>query len=108
MHIVLVSIHVGVQGIGEFLAATRENVRESLKEEGVTRFDVLRNAEDQNRFLLVEVYRQAQDQARHKETAHYKRWAAAVEPLLAESRTRLIYHSVFPQESGWEQDTDAI
>jgi len=108
MHIVLVSIHVRAQTIDEFLAATRDNVRESLQEKGVARFDVLRHAEDPNRFLLVEVYRQAQDQVLHKETAHYKRWAAAVEPLLAEPRTRIVYQSAFPQESGWEQEADAI
>ena len=64
------------------------NVQETLKEPGVTRFDLLRESAAPNRFLLVEVYRQASDHSRHKETGHYKRWAAEVEPLLAAPRSR--------------------
>ena len=102
MHIVLVSIHVQPEHVDEFIEATRANVRETLKEEGVLRFDLLRRAEDPDRFLLVEVYRQPEAHARHKVSAHYMRWADAAEHLLAEPRTRLIYGSVFPRESGWE------
>ena len=102
MHAVVISIHVRPECIKGFAAATLENVRETLKERGVARFDLLRQADDPGRFLLVEVYRQAEDHARHKETPHYKRWAAAAEPLMAEPRTRTIYESVFPKESGWE------
>ncbi|MFH1183658.1 MAG: antibiotic biosynthesis monooxygenase [Chloroflexota bacterium] len=102
MHIVMVSLHVRPESINELLAVTLENIRETLKEEGVRRFDLLRQAEDPARFLLVEVYLRAEDHARHKDTAHYKRWAAAAEPLMVEPRTRIVYQSVFPKESGWE------
>jgi quinol monooxygenase YgiN len=39
--------------------------------------------------------------AAHKETAHYAVWAEKVTPWLAEPRTRVQYHSVFPDEEGW-------
>ena len=102
MHIVVVSIHVQAEHVSAFLAATRDNIRATLKEPGVERFDLLRQADDPGRFLLVEVYRQAEDHARHKATEHYKHWASIAEPLMVEPRTRIIYESAFPRESGWE------
>jgi len=101
MHVVVVSIHVAAAKVEQFLAATLENVRETLKESGVVRFDLLRATDDPTRFLLVEVYHGPQDHLSHKETAHYKRWAAAAEPMMSEPRTRTIYQSAFPRESGW-------
>ena len=44
------------------------NARESIKEPGVARVDVLQQADDQTRFLLVEVYRNAEAPKLHKET----------------------------------------
>ena len=108
MHIVMVSLHIKPESINQFLAETLENVRETLKEPGVRRFDLLRQADDPARFLLVEVYLRAEDHARHKETAHYRRWAAAADPMMVEPRTRIFYQSVFPKESGWAQEAHAI
>ena len=102
MHVVVVSIRVRPDRVAEFIESTHDNVRETLKENGVLRFDLLRQRDDPTRFLLFEVYRQAEDHARHKETPHYQRWAAVAEPMLAEPRTRIIYESAFPRESGWE------
>ena len=101
MHIVVVDIWVRPDSLDDFLIASRENVRATLKEQGVVRFDLLLDAEDPTRFLLVEVYRRAEDHAAHKATAHYKRWAAVAEPLMSAPRTRRVYHSAFPEESGW-------
>ena len=108
MHIVVVSIHVKPESVAGFLEATLDNVRETLKEEGVARFDLLRESGDPTRFLLVEVYRKAEDHARHKESSHYQRWSSLAEPMMAESRTRKIYESVFAYESGWEWGKDAL
>ena len=102
MHIVVVNIRVKDARAAEFLNATRQNVRATLKEPGVRRFDLLRESAASSRFLLIEVYDTAEDQTRHKESAHYRRWAEEVEPLLAEPRSRTIYDSCFPQASGWE------
>jgi quinol monooxygenase YgiN len=102
MHIVVVSIHVKPGKAGEFAALTGKNIRETLKESGVVRFDVLQQDGDPNRFVLFEVYRNPGDHAAHKLSAHYRAWNLASEPLMAEPRTRTIYTSVFPAESGWE------
>ncbi|HET6845584.1 MAG TPA: antibiotic biosynthesis monooxygenase [Anaerolineales bacterium] len=102
MHIVIVNIQVKDDRVQEFLTITQRNVSATLQEPGVRRFDLLRETLAPARFLLVEVYDTADDHARHKESAHYKRWAEEVEPLLAAPRSRTIYGSCFPHESGWE------
>jgi autoinducer 2-degrading protein len=48
----------------------------------------------------VEVYRTADDPARHKETAHYQSWRDAVAPMMAEPRTSVKYSNIFPQDKG--------
>ena len=53
-------------------------------------------------FVLVEVYGTPEDHARHKESSHYKRWAEEVEPWLSAPRSRTIYESCLPRQSGWE------
>jgi quinol monooxygenase YgiN len=101
MHIVQVFIHVKPDRIDEFESVTRANAASSLEEPGVARFDVLRQADDRTRFVLVEVYRTPEDPARHKQTDHYKRWQQAAEPLMAEPRSRIVYESVFPLDPNW-------
>jgi quinol monooxygenase YgiN len=82
----------------ELLAHTIDNARASNREPGVARFDVLRDPADPDRLVIVEAYRDAEAPALHKETAHYKAWAAAVEPLLAEPRTKEAYESAWLPE----------
>jgi quinol monooxygenase YgiN len=101
MHIVQVSVHVKPDQVESFKAAVLENARNSLREPGVARFDILQQADDPTRFLMVEVYRTPADPARHKETPHYKTWRAAVEPMMAEPRRSVVYSNVFPEEAGW-------
>lgn len=101
MHIVHVFIHVKADQVEAFRAATLDNARNSVQEPGLARFDVLQQPDDPTRFVLVEVYRTVEDQARHRETAHYLRWRAAVEALQAEPRTAVKYVNVFPPDAGW-------
>ena len=101
MHILHVHAHVKPERLEEFLAATLENARNSVKEPGVARFDVVQQADDPTRIVLVEVYRTPEGHAQHRETAHYKAWAEKVAEMFVEPRTRAIYRNVFPADSGW-------
>lgn len=101
MHIVHVYVHVHPAHVADFQAATSENARHSRQEAGIARFDVLQQADDPTRFLLVEVYRTAADPAHHKTTAHYQAWRAAVEPWMAEPRRSVQYGNVSPDDAGW-------
>ncbi len=102
MFIVHVFVNVKKNRIEDFKKATMENARNSVKEPGVARFDVIQQQNDPSRFVLVEVYRTPDDPAKHKETTHYNTWRDTVTEMLAEERTRIIYDNVFPDENGWD------
>lgn len=102
MLVVHVFVHVKPEFVEAFKAATVENARNSVQEPGIARFDVVQQADDPNRFVLVEVYRTADDPARHKETAHYATWRDTVAEMMAEPRSAVKYANVFPDESGWD------
>ncbi len=101
MLIVHVFARVKSDQIEAFKAATAENARNSMQEPGIARFDVVRQQDDRTRFVLVEVYRDANAPAQHKATAHYKKWRDTVEPMMAEPRTSIKFDNVFPDDSGW-------
>lgn len=103
MSLFIVHVHVHVKpGAGDaFIAATKENARNSRLEPGVVRFDLLRVQGEQNRFALVEIYRDADAAAAHKETAHYKTWRDEVADLMAESRSSMKYENLDPADDGW-------
>ena len=101
MLIVHVFVHVKPEYIEPFRRATLENARNSVQEPGIARFDVLQQADDPARFVLVEVYRNPGAPAKHKETAHYQAWAAVAVDMLVEPRTRATYANVYPADEGW-------
>ena len=101
MLILHVHVHVKPDSVEAFKEASIENARQSRKEPGIARFDVIQQHDDPTRFVLVEVYRTEQATADHKATAHYAAWRARVEPLMAEPRTRAQYTNVSPGDEGW-------
>ena len=101
MLVVVVHARAHPDRADEFERETLANARESVREPGVARFDVLRDPADATHFVLVEVYRTDDAPAAHKQTAHYQRWRDAVEPMMAEARRSEKYASVFPEDSAW-------
>jgi len=101
MNIVLVHVHVKPESVEAFKQATIENASNSVKEEGIVRFDVIQQNEDPTRFILVEVYRSAEASAAHKETAHYLKWRDTVAEMMAEPRQGIKYNNIFPEDGGW-------
>ena len=101
MHILHVHIHVKPECVEAFKAASAENARNSIREAGVARFDVIQQADDPTRFMLVEAYRSQEAHAAHRETRHYQTWKETVEPMMAEPRKPLKYINVFPLDADW-------
>jgi quinol monooxygenase YgiN len=101
MLVVNVHVHVKPDRIEAFKAASIENARNSVKEPGIARFDLLQQQDNPSRFVLVEVYRTPDDPARHKETAHYGKWRNTVADMMAEPRTSVKYTNIFPDDHGW-------
>jgi (4S)-4-hydroxy-5-phosphonooxypentane-2,3-dione isomerase len=101
MLVVHVHVRVKPECVDAFKAATLANWRESLKEPGVARFDVVQQQDDPTRFVLMEVYRDAAAAAAHKETKHYPVWRDAVAPMMAEPRFSVKFNNVFPDDKEW-------
>lgn len=96
MHVTLVHAHVSPDHVDEFVEATVDNARASVREPGNVRFDILRSAEDPTRFVFYEAYVDGAAAAAHKETEHYLRWRQTVAEWMVEPRVGVRYDGVFP------------
>ena len=101
MLVVLVNVLVKPECIESFKEATAANAMDSSKEPGIARFDFHQSQDNPAQFVLIEVYRNADAPARHKETAHYNKWRSTVEPMMAEPRKSTKYTNLFPADSAW-------
>lgn len=84
MYALIVSLRVKPGMVDQFVEAIGENSRASRRDErGCLRFDVHRDVDDPNHFLLYELY--ADERAfteAHRGAPHYQTWRAAVAELL--------------------------
>jgi autoinducer 2-degrading protein len=61
-----------------FVTAIKENGAAAAKEPGCRRFDILNLSSDPNHFFLYEVYDNEAAYKAHRETEHFKKFAATV------------------------------
>jgi (4S)-4-hydroxy-5-phosphonooxypentane-2,3-dione isomerase len=71
-----------------FLAAIKENGAASVKDPGCERFDIINLASDPNHFFLYEVYENEAALKAHRETDHFKKFAATTAKMVAKRETR--------------------
>jgi len=95
MYVVAVTVFVRAEFVDRFLEATLENARNTRREPGNARFDVLQSEDDPNRFLLYEAYQSKDDFARHQQTEHYLKWKSAVADWMAQPRQGVKHNSRF-------------
>jgi len=86
MVVTIVSVYVKDGMVDDFIRATIANHQASVLEPGNLRFDFLQDKADSRRFVLYEAYADEASAAAHKDTAHYREWRSAVEPMMAEPR----------------------
>src|SRR5258706_10894623 len=101
MLVVHIQVRVKPEYVQDFLNATIANARESLKEAGIARFDVVQQLDDPTRFVFTEAYRTEEAPAAHKETKHYQVWRDSVAPMMAEPRSSVKFGNVFPEDQNW-------
>src|SRR3954469_437605 len=101
MLVVHVQVHLKPEYVEAFKQASRANARESIKEPGIARFDVVQQQDDPSRFVLVEVYRTPDAPAAHKGTKHYQTWRDTVAPMMAEPRASTKFNNIFPNDDNW-------
>ena len=102
MLVVHVHVQVKPEHFEAFRRATIENARNSIREPGIARFDVIQQIDDPTRLLLVEAYRTDDLPACHKVTAHYAAWRDAVADMMVTPRASIKYTSHFPDDAGWK------
>lgn len=103
MFVVCVTVHVKPEHREAFIAATRKNADNTLREPGNLRFDVIQQIDDPNRFLLYEVYHSDAGFADHQQTPHYRRWREVVADWMAEPRQAVKGNSLFPEDpASWQ------
>ncbi len=95
MYVVSVTVYVKPDEVDSFIDATLENARNSRKEPGNIRFDVLQAEDESSRFLLYEVYQTKDDFAKHQQTEHYLRWKQTVAEAMAQPRQGVKHNSIF-------------
>jgi len=100
MYVVCVTVKVKPDKAGDFLRESLENARNTRREPGNARFDLLRSEEDPAQFFLYEAYRSKDAFAQHQKTEHYSRWREAVKDWMAEPRKGVRHVSVFPSREG--------
>jgi len=71
-----------------FLAAIKENGAASIKEPGCKRFDIVNLNSDPNHFFLYEVYDNEAALKSHRETDHFKKYAATTGKMVAKREAR--------------------
>eukprot|EP01084_Bolivina_argentea_P152077 265336_1 len=91
-----VYIHVKKENIDDFIKASIENASKSINEKGVFRFDLIQDNEDDQKFMLVEVYKNKDAPAEHKKTDHYLKWRETVAPFMATPRSAKKYTDIYP------------
>jgi autoinducer 2-degrading protein len=96
MYVVCIHIHVQPEHRESFIQASLANAQATVKEPGNLRFDVLQRADDPNRFMLYEVYRDESGMDAHKQTAHYAKWRDSVGAWMKEPRQAMKYADLFP------------
>jgi len=107
MMIRAVTVWVKSDSISAFEKASAANQRESIREPGVLRFDVLRSTETQGQYLLYEAYASPEAAEEHKQTEHYKLWRDTVAPFMDRPREGKAFSVVAPTgTAAWGNKTD--
>lgn len=94
MLIQMVTIVVKAGHAAEFLDAFRINYEGTRREPGNLRFDVLRDPNDENTFLVYEVFTSEAALEEHRKTEHYKECVRLIDPLLVQPRSKVFYDGV--------------
>jgi len=91
----LVTFAVPAAGMERFLAISRTNSEASLKEPGITGFEVLVARDTPNTVLLVETYRDEAAYKSHRVTPHFLAYVEGVKEIGA-ARTAVVATRYFP------------
>ena len=79
LYVNAVDLDIAPEHMAKFLEAIKENGANSVKEPGCREFNIQLLASNPNHVFLYEVYDNEAALTAHRETAHFKKYAATVE-----------------------------
>jgi autoinducer 2-degrading protein len=74
MYAILGIIKVKLEHLASFVEHIEQHARNSVREPGCLRYDVLQDRNDRQTICLYEVFRSEADFRNHQEQDYYKRW----------------------------------
>ena len=83
----------------EFLEVFRVNFDGTRSEPGNFRFDVLQDPEDENHFVVYEVFESEAAVDEHRRTAHYAATVELLDRLMEGPRQKDFYRMVMPDHA---------
>ncbi len=95
---IVTTVHVWVKEdfIDDFIKASIENHKESVKESGNLRFDILQDSKVPSKFVLYEAYDSEESSAAHKSTPHYLKWRETVADWMEKPREGIKHKILCP------------
>ena len=103
MIVTFVHVWVKEEHVHDFIKASIANHKESVREPGNLRFDVLQDEQDPAKFVLYEAYESEKAASDHKNTAHYLSWRDAVADWMLKPREGVKHTIIAPADkSGWK------
>jgi autoinducer 2-degrading protein len=102
MIVTIVHIWVKKAYLQDFIEASYKNHKQSVKEPGNLRFDILRDTTDPSKFTFYEAYDSEESAAAHKNTAHYLQWKETVANWMEKPRAGIRHQILYPSDkSEW-------
>jgi autoinducer 2-degrading protein len=98
MIVTCVYVHIKPGMVDSFVNATVTNHKESVKEPGNLRFDLIQQVEDPCKLMIYEAYESEAAAADHKNTPHYLKWRDNVKDYMAEPRQGVKYNIIAPKD----------
>jgi autoinducer 2-degrading protein len=86
VYVVTVDVFVKPEALEPFLAAMKDNARNSRLEPGCARFDIVQAEAEPTHIFLYEFYRTKADFEVHQTTEHFLCWRDAVADWMARPR----------------------
>jgi autoinducer 2-degrading protein len=93
---IIVRIEPKPDKIEAFLELATYDARNSRKEPGCLRFDVLRVLDNPAKFAFYEVYKDEAAVQAHRQTEHFARWNREIEALQAVPRSSEKFSTIDP------------
>ncbi len=102
MIVTCVHVNVKPEAVNDFIEVSAINHRESVREPGNLRFDILRQSDNPCRFMFYEAYESEASATAHKTTEHYIKWRDTVKDMMADQRYGVRYDVMEPKlRSEW-------